>query len=90
MLGFYFSTVIIYAICIWSVVKIFGDQFKANMLKITGKEPEKSNVSKLKGLFILSAIPVVRFATIVIIIWVSLMNNNVIEQMRESINKKAE
>ena len=41
MLGFYFSTVIIYAICIWATIKIFGNQFKKNMLRITGKRTWK-------------------------------------------------
>lgn len=87
MLKFYFSTVIIYAICIWATTKIFGDQFKKNLLRITEKEPEKSNINKYKGLFILSAIPVIRFATILIIIWIALMNDKMIEQIKE--NRKA-
>lgn len=86
MLNFYFSTVIIYAICIWATVKIFGDQFKKNMLKITEKEPEKSNIGKYKGLFILSAIPIIRLAIILIIIWIAVMNDQTIEKMKE--NKK--
>lgn len=85
MLKFYFSTVIIYAICIWATTKIFGDQFRKNMLKITEKEPEKSDVGKYKGLFILSAIPIVRFAIIIIIIWVAVMNDETIERTRENI-----
>lgn len=87
MLKFYFSTVIIYAICIWATTKIFGDQFKKNLLRIIEKEPEKSNINKYKGLFILSAIPVIRFATILIIIWIALMNDKMIEQIKE--NRKA-
>ena len=87
MLKFYFSTVIIYAICIWAVVKMFGKQFKTNLLKITEKEPENLDIGKYKALFILSAVPVVRFATIVIIIWFALMNDETIEEMKE--NRKA-
>ena len=86
MLNFYFSTVIIYAICIWATTKIFGDQFKKNLLRITGKEPEKSNIGKYKGLFILSAVPILRFAIILIIIWIAVMNDQTIEKMKE--NKK--
>jgi len=88
MLRFYFSTVIIYAICIWATVQIFGKQFKANMLKITGEELEKSNIGKYKGLFILSAVPIVRLITILIIIWIALMNNETIEKIRENVKKK--
>lgn len=88
MLKFYFSTVIIYAICIWATTKIFGEPFKKNMLRITEKEPEKSDVGKYKGLFILSAIPIVRFATILIIIWIALMNDKMIEEMKEKIKAK--
>ena len=88
MLNFYFSTVIIYAICIWAVVKMFGKQFKTNMLKITEKESEKSDIGKYKALFILSAVPIVRFATIVIIIWVALMNDETIEEIKENVRKK--
>ena len=90
MLRFYFSTVIIYAICIWAVVKIFGKQFKINLLKITEKEPENLDIGKYKALFILSAVPVVRFVTIVIIIWIALMNDETIKQIRENAKKKAE
>lgn len=90
MLKFYFSTVIIYAICIWATVQIFGKQFKANMLKITGKENEKSDIGKYKALFILSAVPIVRFITIIIIVWIALMNNETIEEIRENAKKKAE
>lgn len=90
MLKFYFSTVIIYAICIWAVVKIFGKQFKINLLKITEKEPENLDIGKYKALFILSAVPIVRFFTIVIIIWFALMNDETIEQIRKNAKKKAE
>jgi len=88
MLGFYFSTVIIYAICIWATVKIFGKQFKTNLLKITEKEPENLDIGKYKALFILSAVPIVRFVTILIIIWVALMNDKMIEEMKENLRKK--
>ena len=88
MLGFYFSTVIIYAICIWATTKIFGKQFKTNLLKITEKEPENLDIGKYKALFILSAVPIVRFVTILIIIWVALMNDKMIEEMKENLRKK--
>lgn len=90
MLNFYFSTVIIYAICIWAVIKMFGKQFKTNLLKITEKEPESLDIGKYKALFILSAVPIVRFFTIVIIIWFALMNDETIERIKESAKKKVE
>lgn len=90
MLKFYFNTVIIYAIYIWATTKIFGEPFKKNMLRITEKEPETSDVGKYKGLFILSAIPIVRFATILIIIWVAVMNDDTIERTKENLKKNKE
>ena len=90
MLRFYLSTVIIYAVCIWATTQIFGKQFKANMLKITEKESEKSDIGKYKALFVLSAVPIVRFATIGIIIWVALMNDKTIEEIKENVKKKVQ
>ena len=88
MLKFYFSTVIIYAICIWATIQIFGKQFKTNMLKITEKEYEKLDGGKYKSLFILSAVPIIRLITLLIIIWVALMNDKMIEQIKEKVKAK--
>lgn len=67
MISTYLSSVIIYMIIIDCACCIFGNSAKKNGWEST----EKSNENKWDVLFILSAVPIVRIAVVVIIFYMA-------------------
>lgn len=69
MLEIYLTSVIIWMIIIGCTVSIFKDAIKK---KIKTDETKKSNLfKKLRGLFVLAAVPIVRLMVIIVIVYIA-------------------
>lgn len=86
MLKFYLITVVIWMIIIYCTTAIFQNGI-AKKLK-TNEEKKSGLFKKLRGLFILAAIPIVRLLVVVVLIYIAACKQEDFDKLMESANRE--
>ena len=84
MLKFYLATVIIWMIVIYCVVAIFQNGITKKLG--TNKEEKASLFKKLKFLFILAAVPIVRLCMVIVIIYIATCKQEDFDELMKRTN----
>lgn len=82
MLKFYLTTVVIWMIIIYCTAAIFQNGI-AKKFK-TNEEKKASLFKKLKGLFILAAIPIVRLLIVIVLIYIATCKQEDFDKLMEA------
>lgn len=85
MLKFYLTTVVIWMIIIYCVVAIFQNGI-AKKLK-TNEEKKSGLFKKLKTLFVLAAIPIVRLFVVIVLIYIATCKQEDFDELMKRTNR---
>ena len=85
MLKFYLVTVIIWMIIIYCIVAMFQDSI---VKKLGAREGKKDSLfKKLKALFVLAAVPIVRLLVVIGIIYIAICKQEDFDELMKKANK---
>ena len=85
MIKFYLQSVLIFMIIIYSMLQICKEKIKAN----GWKSEEQQHNNKWSGLFVLSAVPVLRVLVIVVVLMMAVYTKEQFDAKLEELKKNA-
>lgn len=89
MFKFYLTTVVIWMIIIYCTAAIFENAINKKLATLpTYKENKKSSLfKKIRALFILAAVPIIRLIIVIVLIYIATCKQEDFDKLMESANK---
>lgn len=90
MLSFYLSTVIVWMIIFWCVLKLCSKTFLKRYGKYINIDKKHSKVKSFVGLFVISAVPIIRLLIMISLFYMTFCSEENSKDIAERLKKESE
>lgn len=90
MLSFYLSTVIVWMIIFWCVLKLCSKTFLKRYGEYINIDKKHSKVKSFVGLFVISAVPIIRLLIMILLFYMTFCSEENSKDIAERLKKESE